>query len=312
MAVPEPAEEDLDALSHVDSEQGDVPQAELEDMRKRIRRGDMDIKRLLRWIDDAAEVGRSGQQQLQREQQREPQPQLPRPRRPNGEEELGFVGGKREVQREGEVPYGRACPALGARIEVEFQDAIYCGTVTVRRAKTVCTVKFDADSDEVDIRCGQHRFREIRRAEPETGTARERSDRAPASAKVAATAEIEPRCTPPKRKRGTGSAAALATSEPADDSAASCEDSLGAVTASPGVTTNGTPSGSVATSESSLPQSSGSFAVPTSPDEETGDVQLSQATAELVGGVTHDLDASLAQIGMFLEADCAEKEGMSS
>jgi hypothetical protein len=52
--------------------------------------------------------------------------------------------------------------------------------------------------------------------------------------------------------------------------------------------------------------------VPTSPDEETGDVQLSQATAELVGGVTHDLDASLAQIGMFLEADCAEKEGMSS
>jgi hypothetical protein len=309
---------DEDAVSHVDSEQGDVPQTELEDMRKRIRRGEMDTKRMLRWIDEAANAGQpeeevvvevEGQKQKQQQQQ---QQQQRRRRRPDDEEELGFVGGKRGLQHEGEVPYGRVCPALAARIEVEFQDAIYCGTVTGRRGTTVCTVKFDADSEEVDIRCGQHRFREIPRGEPETNTAGERSDEALTSGKVPSAAD-EPRCTPLKRKRGTGTTAALSTSEPAAAPAASSEDSPGAAKGSPDLTRS-TQSGSAATAESSAPQSSGGFAVSTSPaaDEETGHVELSQATAELVGGVTNDLDASLAQIGMFLEADCAQKEGKSS
>ena len=65
---------------------------------------------------------------------------------------------------------------------------------------------------------------------------------------------------------------------------------------------------------SSAPESSGGFAVSdASPESEeasgSGHVELSQATSELVGGVTNDLNASLEQIGMFLTADCAEKEG---
>lgn len=304
---------DEDALSHVDSEQGDVPPAELEDMRKRIRRGEVDIKRMLRWIDDAEKATKEeGEEERQR--QLPPQREQQRPRQRPGDEELGFVGGKRRLRRVGEVPYGRVCPALAARVEVEFRDAIYCGTVTGRRGKTVCTVKFDADSEEVDVRCGQHRFQEIPRDEPETDTAGDRTDEAQASAKAPPTAEEEPRCTPLKRKRGTGTTPARSTSEPAAAPAASSEDSPGAAKGGPDAATSATPSESAATAESSAPQSSGGFAVSTSPaaDEDRDHVELSQATAELVGDVTNDLNASLAQIGMFLEADCAEKEGKSS
>ena len=131
-------EEEMDALSHVDSEQGDVPQAELESMRKRIRKGEVDTKRMLQWIADATEAAEQPARAAER-----------------GREEPGFVSGKRKLQRGGAVPYGRVCPALSARIEVEFEDAVYCGTVISRRGKTVCTVLFDADG----ARAHAHRAR---------------------------------------------------------------------------------------------------------------------------------------------------------
>ena len=93
-----------------------------------------------------------------------------------------FIGGRRELRREGELPFGLGCPALDARVEVEFSDYIYSGTV-VMAAGTSFTVLFDTDGKKVDVTCGQHRFREILQPEPH-----EAPTPAPAAAAAAAPA----------------------------------------------------------------------------------------------------------------------------
>lgn len=271
-AMPVAVDEQLEALSHVDSDQGDVPQTELHSMRQRIRDGEVDTKWMLQWIEDAKEAALPAQQLLVQE---------------------GFVGGKRELQREGQVPFGSVCPALSARVEVEFNDAIYCGTVIRVRSETACTVLFDADGDQIDITCGQHRFQEIQRENAGTSIA----------ALTCANPETGQRYTPRKRKRGSSQSEACEAN--ADAPAVHAENGPDAPQGSLSAAPNAVPSESAAIAEGSALTSSEVFA------EEPGDVKLSQTTTELVGGVTNDLNASLAQIGMFLEADCAEKEGKS-
>lgn len=294
MAAPVVVDEDaLDTLSHISSEQGDVPQMELDEMRRRIRGREVDTKRMLSWLEEAEAAETAAEQ---------PGSAAVGPAQ---EDEPGFQGGKREHAHIGEVPFGRTRPALHARVEVEFEDFIYCGTVMALKGTTACTVQFDADGEDVDIKCGEHRFRTIQRAEDGASAAAvDSEDTAQSDGKAAP----EPRRTPLKRKRG-GDATDASVDTSGGAGPPSSQERAAKDEPSPE-----SEAAAAAEGSSSAPESSGGFAVSdASPESEeasgSGHVELSQATSELVGGVTNDLNASLEQIGMFLTADCAEKEG---
>ena len=119
LASPEPA------WSTVSSETGSVEESEVAAMRERIVRGELTMRRVLDWVEagsytreatkrgrDAYETGEAGAE--------------------SGSAAGGpaqAMVGRRTLAKTGELSVGRHKPPIGARVEVEFTDFAYTGTV---------------------------------------------------------------------------------------------------------------------------------------------------------------------------------------
>ena len=281
---------DDDALSHVSSEQGEATQTELGAMTERIRSGELTMRRVLSWVEDATAAARDN-------------PAAPdtQPAAAAAVDEPGFTNGKRARARENELPLGRSRPALHARVEVEFEDFVYCGTVSAHHAllsgkktKAAFSVAFDADGDNMDVRCGEHRFRVIERRSEETAGAEGGGEDEGGGEREALKA---PRRTPTKRQRPAAAAAASSPSASKRSRASAAASATAAATAEP---TPPEPAASSSSAASSPPASSGGFPVSSASEEAASAsspaLELSQKTSEIVGAVTNDLDASFAQV----------------
>ena len=71
--------------------------------------------------------------------------------------EDSFVDGKRPREK---LPIAKALLPVGARIECDFTDHLYVGTV-IRHKNGAMVTRFDSDGDEVAVKPHRHSFREV-------------------------------------------------------------------------------------------------------------------------------------------------------
>ena len=73
--------------------------------------------------------------------------------------EAHFTAGKRELAEL--LPLNAARPAVGARVEVDFTDYLYLGTVVRHGRGQIFDTMFDTDGETVTITTGKNRFRQV-------------------------------------------------------------------------------------------------------------------------------------------------------
>ena len=125
--------------------------------------------------------------------------------------EASFSAGKRELNED--LPLTATRPAVTQRIEVDFTDFIYLGTVVRHGSGLRFDATFDSDGETVTITPGKHRFRCLQAQVAASATEK----KAAPKKKAAGAKKTKPTPKAPKRKRAATSptASASASASPA-------------------------------------------------------------------------------------------------
>ena len=128
---------DSDAVSHISSENGDVDPVCIRKMRDSLMDGSLDMSRVLVWLAAATPFEDEHSRATEIDGKALDPQKITVPENDSqaaNEAQTAEVGeGRRELMRAGELPVGVARPLVDARVEVEFSDFVYTGTVSGTR-----------------------------------------------------------------------------------------------------------------------------------------------------------------------------------
>eukprot|EP01047_Picozoa_sp_COSAG01_P002449 COSAG01_NODE_65_length_29252_cov_173.296995_16_plen_330_part_00 len=325
---------DVETASHVSSEAGCVDPAEVSQMRERITRGELTMLRVLEWLAATRPFA----------DDHDPRPREVRVtedgRYSSCETGAGDVSGvgRRKLEGHRQLPVGDFRPPVGARVEVEFTDMVYTGTVRrhththvyrcltnpprllpyypcvsplraqvkYHSGKVLFAVHFDADGETTVLRSGLNRYARIGDTAGVEGPGH-----------TASLPSDEHELAKSRRRRGEGTQGKqeLLQQQPEAHSSGVVETS--STTSTPVCST--TAAAAAASDDrsdaemttGSAPSSSDASAAAQATDKEQRIDRLpwSQDTQDVVSGVKSDLEQSLAMIGNFLSADVGHNEG---